>query len=89
MSLRKHYHMNILDASLGRILKNWVAGRNPPAGGRARLLQTAALASTPKASILFSIVSFFLGGDFIEPHSNDRFLIATTSSFRPGLLGLL
>ena len=89
MSLRRQYKKDTLDASLGRILKNWMAGKNPPANGRTRLLQAAAQASTPKAPRISFVVSSFLGNGFVEPYSNDRFLIATTFSFRPGLLGVL
>jgi len=89
MSLRRHYKRDVLDASLGRILKNWMAGKNPPANGRALLLQTAMKASTPKAPRISFVISLLFGSDFIDPYSNDCFLIATTFSFKPGLLGVL
>ena len=87
MSSRKNIDFDSLDLSLKRSLKNWVARKQPPANGRARLLHTAAQDSSPKTSIISGMVYIALNENISELYL-ERFKTSPLYSLQPGSLVL-
>jgi hypothetical protein len=87
MSSHKKLDNNTLDLSLRRSLKNWVARKQPPEEGKARLLRAAAQESSPKASKMTGMM-YLAFNDNISDIYLERFRISPLYSLQPGSLGL-
>jgi hypothetical protein len=91
MSLRNHDGIDILDVSLKHILKNWIGRSQPPANGRARLLneamRTPRRASHPKVSKFSGLVSMTLNENFLQLYL-ESFKKSPYYSLQPGSMNL-
>jgi hypothetical protein len=89
MSSHSTHNKDISDLSLRNSLKNWVAGKHPPANSKTRLLSAAAAAQKerPKVSIISGMVYIALNDNFSDLYLQ-RFKVSPLYSLQPGSLGL-
>ena len=91
MSLRRKMDDDLIDLGLKHALKNWASRSQPPAGGKARLINAAMHTkksfSKNRVAKLSGFVSMSLHENFIEIYL-ESFKNTPYYSLQPGSIGL-